>query len=117
MMDIRNPANPKMRSNIDDTNFAFWHSATISNDGRRVLFTDELGGGSQPTCNPTIGPRRGADAIYDITDPSNPQFMSYFMIPRTQSNTENCVAHNGNLIPTRRVATSSCSPGTRAACR
>ena len=99
ILDIRNPLEPKVLANIEDPNFAFWHSATISNDGKRVLFTDELGGGGQPTCNPTVGPTRGADAIYDITDPANPRFLSYFKIPRTQSNTENCVAHNGNLIP------------------
>jgi hypothetical protein len=99
IMDIRNPLEPKVLANVEDPNFAFWHSATISDDGRKVLFTDELGGGGQPTCNPTVGPNRGADAIYDITDPANPRFMSYFKIPRTQSNTENCVAHNGNLIP------------------
>ena len=91
-----------MLANIEDTNFAFWHSATISNDGKRVLFTDELGGGSAPTCNPTIGQRRGADAVYDITDPANPRFLSYFKIPRTQTNQENCVAHNGNLIPNKK---------------
>lgn len=102
ILDIRNPVRPKVLSNIEDTNFAFWHSATISNDGKRVLFTDELGGGGQPTCNPTIGQRRGADAIYDITDPANPRFVSYFKIPRTQTNTENCVAHNGNLIPNKK---------------
>jgi hypothetical protein len=101
-MSIRNPLKPKVLANIEDTNFAFWHSATISNDGKKVLFTDELGGGGQPTCNPTVGPNRGADAIYDITDPANPRFLSYFKIPRTQSNTENCVAHNGNLIPNKK---------------
>jgi hypothetical protein len=99
IMDISDPVNPKVLSSREDPNFAFWHSATISNDGKKVLFTDELGGGSSPTCNPTIGPVRGADAIYDITDPANPQFMSYFKIPRAQTNQENCVAHNGNLIP------------------
>jgi hypothetical protein len=102
IMDIRNPLRPKVLSNIEDTNFAFWHSATISNDGKKVLFTDELGGGSQPTCNETVGPRKGADAIYDITDPANPRFLSYFKIPRTQTNQENCVAHNGNLIPNKK---------------
>jgi hypothetical protein len=102
LMDISDPVNPVVLSNIEDPNFAFWHSATISNDGKKVLFTDELGGGGQATCNETIGPNRGADAIYDITDPANPKFMSYFKIPRTQSNTENCVAHNGNLIPNAR---------------
>ena len=93
------PAQAEGPRQIEDTNFAFWHSATISNDGKKVLFTDELGGGSQPTCNATVGPHRGADAIYDITDPANPRFMSYFKIPREQTNTENCVAHNGSLIP------------------
>ena len=102
IFDIRNPANPRVIANIEDTNFAFWHSATFSNDGKRVLFTDELGGGGQAVCNPTVGPRRGADGIYDITDPANPRFLSYFKIPRAQSNTENCVAHNGNLIPNKK---------------
>ena len=100
LMDISNPVKPKViGETITDPNFAFWHSATISHDGTKVLFTDELGGGGAPTCNPTIGPTRGADAIYDITRRDNPRFLSYFKIPRTQTNTENCVAHNGNLVP------------------
>ena len=102
IMDIRNPVRPKVLASVEDTNFAFWHSATLSNDGERVLFTDELGGGGQATCNPSVGPRRGADAVYDIGDPANPRFISYFKIPRTQSNFENCVAHNGNLIPNKK---------------
>ena len=64
-----------------------------------MLFTDERGGGSGAECNPTVGPTKGADAIYDITDPANPRFMSYWKIPRTQANSENCVAHNGNVLP------------------
>jgi hypothetical protein len=106
ILDIRNPVRLKVLANIEDTNFAFSHSATISNDGKKVLFTDGLGGGGQPTCNRTVGTRRGADAIYDITDPANPRFLSYFKIPREQANQENCMAHNGNLIRTRRAATS-----------
>jgi hypothetical protein len=99
ILDISDPVNPKEIARISDPNFAFWHSATFSNDGSKVIFTDELGGGGQATCNPTIGPERGADAIYDISDPTKPVFQSYFKIPRTQSNTENCVAHNGNVLP------------------
>ena len=102
IFDIRNPVRPKVLANVEDTNFAFWHSATISNDGKRVLFTDELGGGSAATCNPTVGQRKGADAVYDITDPAHLRFLSYFKIPRTQNNSENCVAHNGNLIPNKK---------------
>jgi hypothetical protein len=100
MLDISDPENPVKIADISDPNFAFWHSATFFNDGTKVLFTDELGGGGQPTCNPTVGPQRGADAIYDISDPANPVFLSYYKIPRTQSNTENCVAHNGMFLPT-----------------
>ncbi|HVM35952.1 MAG TPA: hypothetical protein VM784_11490 [Actinomycetota bacterium] len=100
MLDISNPLNPVKIADISDPNFAFWHSATFFNNGTKVLFTDELGGGGGPTCNPTIGPRRGANAIYDISDPRNPVFLSYYKIPRTQSNTENCVAHNGMFLPT-----------------
>ena len=99
IIDIRDPEDPKVLASVEDPNFAFWHSATISQDGKKVLFTDELGGGGGPECNPTIGPNRGADAIYDISDPANPQFLSYFKMPRTQNNSENCVAHNGNAIP------------------
>ena len=103
LMDISDPEEPEVLSNIiDNENFAFWHSATFSDDGRKVLFTDELGGGSAAVCNPTVGSKKGADAIYDITDPANPKFMSYFKIPRAQSNSENCVAHNGSLIPNNR---------------
>lgn len=99
MIDISDPVNPRVISSVTDPNFAFWHSATFSNDGTKAIFTDELGGGGAPTCNPTIGSARGADAIYDISDPTNPRFLSYFKISRTQSNTENCVAHNGNVFP------------------
>ena len=101
ILDISDPEDPQVLSSVEDPNFAFWHSATISHDGKKVLFTDEKGGGAGPECNPTVGPNRGADAVYDIHDPANPKFISYWKIPRDQTNTENCVAHNGNLIPVK----------------
>ena len=101
LMDISDPLKPKVVSTVRDPNFAFWHSATLSNDADTVIFTDELGGGGSPTCNPTIGPQRGADILYDVSDVSAPKFLSYFKIGRTQSNVENCVAHNGNVLPTK----------------
>ena len=82
----------------DDTNFAFWHSATFNDDATKVVFTDELGGGSAATCTADVGPLRGADGIYDIVD-GQLEFRSYFKIPRLQTEQENCVAHNGSLIP------------------
>ena len=100
LMDISDPVNPVVLSSVRDPNFAFWHSATFSNDADTVIFTDELGGGSAPTCNPTVGPVRGADILYDISDRANPEFLSYFKIARTQTNQENCVAHNGVVLPT-----------------
>ncbi|WP_346533589.1 hypothetical protein [Micromonospora sp. DPT] len=103
LMDISNREAPRVINRVRDTvNFAFWHSATFNNAGTKVVFTDELGGGGAATCNETVGPDRGADAIYDITgrgDARTMVFRSYYKIPRANGDTENCVAHNGSLIP------------------
>ena len=103
LFDISDRAAPKVITTVRDTvNFAFWHSATFNNSATKVVFTDELGGGGAATCNPQIEPNRGADAIYDIVGHgkrSKLVFRSYFKIPRTNADTENCVAHNGSLIP------------------
>jgi hypothetical protein len=101
LIDISDRLNPVVTETVRDTeNFAFWHSATFNNRGTKVVFTDELGGGGAPTCNDTTGPKKGADGIYDIVG-GQLEFASYFKMPRTQSNTENCVAHNGSLIPVK----------------
>ena len=104
LMDISDPAAPSVITTVSDPNFAFWHSATFSNDASSVIFTDELGGGSAPTCNEEVGPERGADAIFDIVGEGDDRelvFRSYYKIPRHQFDTENCVAHNGSLIPAK----------------
>ncbi|MDP9862765.1 MULTISPECIES: LVIVD repeat-containing protein [Streptosporangium] len=101
LMDVSDPVNPKVTATArDDENFAFWHSATFNNAGTKVVFTDELGGGSAATCNEAIGPNRGANAYYDIED-GRLVFKGYFKISRHQADTENCVAHNGSLIPVK----------------
>ena len=84
----------------DTENFAFWHSATFSNAADKVIFTDELGGGGA-TCNHTVGPNKGANAIYTLDGDEQLTFASYYKLPRSQANTENCVAHNGSLIPVK----------------
>jgi hypothetical protein len=102
LMDIRDLVNPRVIDSVTDPNFAFWHSATFNNSASTVVFTDELGGGGGPTCNPTVGPDHGADAIYRIVNTAagkKLQFASYYKIPRVNFNTENCVAHNGSLVP------------------
>ncbi|WP_298325780.1 hypothetical protein [Haloactinopolyspora sp.] len=104
LMDVSDPADPYVITTVRDANFAFWHSATFTNDAKRVVFTDELGGGGAATCNEEIGPERGANAIFDIVgqgDDRTLEFRSYFKIPRHQQDTENCVAHNGSLIPVK----------------
>src|SRR5690606_26718236 len=99
LMDISDRAHPVVTEVVrDTTNFAFWHSATFNNAGTKVVFTDELGGGGAPTCNAATGPEKGADAIYDIVD-GELVFKSYYKIDREQAATENCVAHNGSLVP------------------
>ncbi|MBQ1024607.1 LVIVD repeat-containing protein [Micromonospora sp. C95] len=103
LLDISKREAPRVLHTVrDTTNFAFWHSATFNNRGTKVVFTDELGGGGGATCNEAVGPERGANAIYDITgrgDKRELEFRSYYKIPRTNGDTENCVAHNGSLIP------------------
>ena len=102
IMDVKNPVAPKVIERVSDTeNFAFWHSATFNTDATKVVFTDELGGGGAATCNDTVGPTRGANAIYDLSKDRQLTFKSYYKIPRNQFNTENCVAHNGSLVPVK----------------
>ncbi len=98
LFDITDPRAPKRIDAVVDKGFAYWHSATFNNDGTKVIFTDEWGGGTRPRCR-TFDPLTwGADAIYDIVD-GKLQFRSYFKIPAPQTETENCVAHNGSIVP------------------
>jgi hypothetical protein len=98
LLDIRDPANPRRLAAVADSNFAFWHSATFNNDGTQILFTDEWGGGLQPKCRATDDPKWGADALFALKD-STLTFRSYYKLPAPQTSQENCVAHNGSLIP------------------
>ena len=98
LIDISDPVNPVRLDQVIDTGFAYWHSATFNNDGTKVLFTDEWGGGSRPRCRASDPLTWGADAIYDIVD-GKLQFRSYYKMPAPQSEQENCVAHNGSLVP------------------
>ncbi|AJF63884.1 hypothetical protein SVTN_05025 [Streptomyces vietnamensis] len=105
LFDIKDPEHPRVLDQVEDNvNFAFWHSATFNQKANKVVFTDELGGGGAATCNAAVGPNRGADGIYDIVGKGDQRklvFRSYFKIPRHQADTENCVAHNGSLIPVK----------------
>ncbi len=116
LLDIRNPANPVRVAAVADSNFSYWHSATFNNDGTKILFSDEWGGGGQPKCRATDPRDWGADAIFTLVDangtpvmahdgrtvdPSTERmaFQSYYKLPAPQTPQENCVAHNGSLIP------------------
>ncbi|MGH8622797.1 MAG: LVIVD repeat-containing protein, partial [Burkholderiales bacterium] len=98
LLDIRDVANPKRVSAAADSNFSFWHSATFNNDGSKILFTDEWGGGLQPRCRSTDKPEWGANAIFTLSG-TDMTFKSYYKLPVPQTAFENCVAHNGTLIP------------------
>jgi hypothetical protein len=98
LLDIRDVANPKRIDAVADSNFSYWHSATFSNDGSKILFSDEWGGGGSPKCRATDKPEWGADAIFTLTG-NRMQFQSYYKLPAAQTSQENCVAHNGSLIP------------------
>jgi hypothetical protein len=98
LLDIREVTNPKRIGAVADSNFSYWHSATFNNDGTKILFTDEWGGGLQPRCRVTDKPEWGANAIFTRSG-STMTFQSYYKLPAPQTANENCVAHNGTLIP------------------
>jgi hypothetical protein len=100
LLDISKPANPKRVAAVSDTNFAFWHSATFSNDGTKLLFTDEWGGGTQPKCRAGDPLAWGGDALFTLDKKTRKLTPgAYYKIPQVQTSMENCVAHNGGLIP------------------
>ena len=98
IFDISDPRDPKRIDSVVDAGFAYWHSATFNNDGSKVLFTDEWGGGSRPRCRAHDPLTWGADAIYDIVD-GKLEFRAHFKLPVPQVEEENCVAHNGSIVP------------------
>jgi len=99
LLDIRDPVNPVRIAAVSDSNFSYWHSATFNNDGTKVLFSDEWGGGGQPKCRSFDRPEWGADAIFTIANGRDLQFQGYYKLPAAQTAQENCVAHNGSLLP------------------
>ena len=98
LLDIKDPANPKRVDAVNDPNYSYWHSASFSNDGKKVVFTDEWGGGLGARCRPNDPNVWGADSIFHL-DGGKLKFASYYKLPSAQGDTENCVAHNGSLIP------------------
>jgi hypothetical protein len=98
LLDIHDPVHPTRLDHVVDKNFAYWHSATFNNNGTKVVFTDEWGGGVRPRCRASDPPTWGADAIFDIVD-KKLQFRGYFKMPAAQTEQENCVAHNGSIVP------------------
>ena len=98
LLDIKDPANPKRVDAVNDTNYSYWHSASFSNDGKKVVFTDEWGGGLGARCRANDPNKWGADAIFNLKD-NKLSFASYYKMPAAQGDSENCVAHNGSLVP------------------
>ena len=98
IFDISDPLKPKRLDVVTDKGFAYWHSATFNNDGTKVIFTDEWGGGARPRCR-SYDPRNwGADAIYDIVS-NKLIYRGTYKLPAAQTENENCVAHNGSIVP------------------
>ena len=98
LLDISDPLNPVRLDEVVDPGFAYWHSATFNHDGTKVIFTDEWGGGGRARCRASDPREWGANAIFDIVD-GRMQFRSHYKLPAPQTEQENCVAHNGSLVP------------------
>ncbi len=100
VLDIKDPVHPKRLDAVNDQNYSYWHSASFSNDGTKVVFTDEWGGGLGARCRPNDPNKWGANAVFRLRD-NKLSFASYYKLPVAQGDTENCVAHNGSLILNR----------------
>jgi hypothetical protein len=98
VLDIRDPVNPKRLDAVNDPNYSYWHSASFSNDGKKIVYTDEWGGGLGARCRANDPNKWGANALFHLKD-NKLSFASYYKLPAAQGDTENCVAHNGSLIP------------------
>jgi hypothetical protein len=98
VLDIRDPVRPKRLDAVNDQNYSYWHSASFSNDGTKIVFTDEWGGGLGARCRANDPNKWGANAVFRLKD-NKLSFASYYKLPTAQGDTENCVAHNGSLIP------------------
>jgi hypothetical protein len=98
LLDIKDPIHPKRVDAVSDPNYSYWHSASFSNDGSKVVFTDEWGGGLGARCRPNDPNKWGADAIFHLKN-EKLSLASYYKLPAAQGDTENCVAHNGSLVP------------------
>jgi hypothetical protein len=98
VLDVKDPVHPKRMDAVNDPNYAYWHSASFSNNGDKVVFTDEWGGGLGARCRQNDPNKWGADAIFRLKD-DKLAFASYYKMPAAQSDSANCVAHNGSLIP------------------
>jgi hypothetical protein len=98
VLDIKDPVHPKRLDAVNDPNYSYWHSASFSNDGSKVVFTDEWGGGLGARCRPNDPIKWGADAIFSLKE-DKLSFANYYKLPAAQADTANCVAHNGSLIP------------------
>jgi len=98
LLDIKDPVHPKRLDAVNDPNYSYWHSASFSNDGKKVVFTDEWGGGLGARCRANDPNKWGADALFNLKN-NKLTFASYYKMPAAQGDSENCVAHNGSLIP------------------
>ncbi|MDX1396880.1 MAG: hypothetical protein R3195_21070, partial [Gemmatimonadota bacterium] len=98
LLDISDPVNPVRIDEVSDPNFAYWHSATFNNDGTSVIFTDEWGGGGAPRCRGSDPKEWGANALFRLEN-RRLELAGYYKLPVPQTDQENCVAHNGSLIP------------------
>jgi hypothetical protein len=98
VLDVKDPVHPKRVDAVNDPNYSYWHSASFSNDASKVVFTDEWGGGLGARCRENDPNKWGADAIFNLKD-EKLTFANYYKLPAAQGDSENCVAHNGSLIP------------------
>ena len=100
LVDISNPEKPFRISALADTNnYQGRHTAAFSNDGKKLIQTDEWGGGTGPMCQASSMIELGGNTVISLDAKKKQTQRAYFKLPSAQTAEENCVSHNGGIIP------------------
>ena len=100
LVDITNPEKPiRINALVDTNNYQGRHTAAFSNDGTKLIQTEEWGGGTGPMCQASSMKELGGNTIITLDGKKKQTQRAYFKLGSAQSAEENCVAHNGGIIP------------------
>jgi hypothetical protein len=107
VFDIRDLDDPEFLYAAEAPTVHGWHSAAFTWDGTQLIGGWEPGGGTEPRCQVTGSPLHDPEMPFQtdemktlfIYDARTGQTVGRHVLPRPQSQYENCTIHNYNIVP------------------